>query len=230
MHSNRPVGARMPSGAAADVMRFSDYVDLIGKGPVALRIFRLNIQKLAPQLAQDFSFPEQFALSFLKQSPLLFAGGAGAIAHMHFDRDRSHIFHTHFLGRKRVLLLPPSQSALIYQLPFTDESAASFAGWEYELDEENFPALSGAKGFEAILNHGETLFMPSAYWHHMQYMDCGFALSLLAETETYSGKLNGLYEQAVAQPLNEVMMRLAPDWWFEMKKKLAVQHARKALK
>ena len=37
------------------------------------------------------------------QTPAL-VGGQGTVTHMHFDMDLSHIFHTQFWGRKRVLL------------------------------------------------------------------------------------------------------------------------------
>ncbi len=46
------------------------------------------------------------------------------------------------------------------------------------MDYERFPALRLAKGYELILDHGETLFMPAGYWHHMEYIDSGFAMSL----------------------------------------------------
>ncbi len=31
---------------------------------------------------------------------MLFVGGGGSVAHMHYDIDLSHIFHTQFIGRK----------------------------------------------------------------------------------------------------------------------------------
>ncbi|MBS1630406.1 MAG: cupin-like domain-containing protein [Bacteroidetes bacterium] len=230
VHSNRLAGARMSSTAAADTMCFCDFIDLIRQGPVALRVFRLNFQKLAPDMLRDFAYPDLFPLPFQKQASFLFAGAEGAIAQMHFDSDQAPIFHTQFLGRKRVLLLPPNQSALIYQLPFSEESAASFSGWEYELDEKNYPALSVAKGYEAILNHGDTLFIPSAYWHHMQYMESGIALSLTAKPGIVSLQLKSLYRQNLLQPMNQMMMHLAPEWWFEKKQKMALIQARKAMK
>lgn len=78
-------------------------------------------------------------------------------------------------------------------MPGTVESAASFVDWQEHLDTEHFPALNYAQGYHTILEHGEALFMPSGYWHHMQYMDSGFAMSLRAVPEGVTPKLNGLY-------------------------------------
>ncbi len=47
-------------------------------------------------------------------------------------------------------------------------------------DYEKFPALKLAEGFDFILEPGDTLFMPAGYWHHMEYLDSGFAMSLRA--------------------------------------------------
>lgn len=229
VYNNVRAGARVPVNGADDVMLFGDYLDLIQKGPVELRIFLFNIFKYAPQITKDFTFPEQYTKSFLKKYPMLFVGGAGSIAHMHYDIDLSHIFHTQFIGRKRVLLLPNDQSPLIYRMPLTVESAASFVNWEYGVDEQQFPALAKARGYEAILTHGDTLFMPTAYWHHMQYMDSGFAMSLRALPEGISQKLNGLYHIAPMRTLNNMLIKLAPEWWYHKKRELANANARKAL-
>ena len=70
---------------------------------------------------------------------MLFVGGSGSIAHMHYDIDLSHIFHTQFLGKKRVLLFKNDQSPLIYRMPGTVESAASFVDWHNGVDEAPLP-------------------------------------------------------------------------------------------
>jgi hypothetical protein len=229
VYNNIRAGARVPVNGADDTMLFGDYLDLIQKGPVELRIFLFNIFKYAPQLTKDFSFPEQYTKSFLKKYPMLFVGGIGSIAHMHYDIDLSHIFHTQFAGRKRVLLIPNNQSQLIYRMPLTVESAASFVNWEYGVDEEKFPALAKAKGYETILEHGETMFMPTGYWHHMQYMDSGFAMSLRAMPEGLTQKLNGLYHLLPMRTLNNVLIKAAPEWWYHKKRELANAKAKRAM-
>jgi hypothetical protein len=57
---------------------------------------------------------------------MLFTGGATSITHMHFDIDLSHILHTQFAGRKRVLLFPFEEQHKLYRKPFEVLSLADF--------------------------------------------------------------------------------------------------------
>jgi hypothetical protein len=229
VYNNIRAGANVPVNGADDTMLFGEYLDLIRKGPAELRIFLFNVFKHAPHIVEDFSFPTLIK-GFLKNYPMLFVGGAGSIAHMHYDLDLSHIFHTQFIGRKRVLLLDNSQSPLIYKMPATVESAASFVNWHEHLDTEQFPALKYAQAYEAILEHGDTLFMPSGYWHHMQYMDSGFAMSLRALPEGISPKINTLYHLLGIRGFNNMLIRMAPEWWYHYKRKYAQNKADNAIK
>lgn len=228
VYNNIRAGAKVPVNGADDTMKFGAYLDLIQRGPAELRIFLFNIFKYAPQLTRDFTYPTQYTKSFLKKYPMLFVGGAGSIAHMHYDIDLSHIFHTQFIGRKRVLLMPNSQSPLLYRMPLTVESAASFVDWHKGVDEEKFPALRYAHGYETVLEHGETMFMPTGYWHHMQYIDSGFAMSLRAVPEGLPQKLNGLYHLLPMRLMNNLLIKSAPEWWYHKKRSIAQANARQA--
>jgi len=229
LYNNERAGARTLVNGADAHISFGEYLDMVKQGPVQLRIFLFNIFQHAPQLVEDFTWPDHLASGFLKKYPMLFVGGAGSIAHMHYDIDLSHIFHTQFIGRKRVLLLENSQSPYIYRMPFTVESAASFVNWHERLDTDHFPALEQAKGLTTILEHGDTLFMPGGYWHHMEYIDGGFAMSLRALDETLVGKLNGLYHLVGLRGVNNLLIKLAPEWWYHYKRKVAKRRAQKLL-
>ncbi|KAA2243049.1 transcriptional regulator [Chitinophaga agrisoli] len=230
VYNNERAGAGTVVNGADDYIRFGDYLNMIQQGPVQLRIFLFNIFQHAPRIVTDFTWPDHLAKGFLKRYPMLFVGGAGSVAHMHYDIDLSHIFHTQFLGRKRVLLLENKQSPLIYRMPFTVESAANFLNWHQALDTEQFPALEYANGYTAILNHGDTLFMPGGYWHHMEYMDSGFAMSLRALDQSLTGKLNGLYHLVGLRGVNNLLIKLAPEWWYHYKRKLAHRKAGRLIK
>lgn len=229
LYNNERAGAKTLVNGADEYIAFGDYLDMIRQGPVQLRIFLFNIFQHAPQLVEDFTWPDHLVSGLLKKYPMLFVGGAGSVAHMHYDIDLSHIFHTQFIGRKRVLLLENNQSPYIYRMPFTVESAASFVNWHEKLDTEHFPALEKARGYTTILEHGDTLFMPGGYWHHMEYMDGGFAMSLRALDETLAGKLNGLYHIVGLRGMNNLLIRLAPEWWYHYKRKVARRRAQRVL-
>ncbi|MCK7554583.1 cupin-like domain-containing protein [Chitinophaga sedimenti] len=160
---------------------------------------------------------------------MLFVGGAGSVAHMHYDIDLSHIIHTQFVGRKKVLLMDNSQSDLIYRMPFTVESAASFVRWYENHDTEGFPAVKYARAFTTTLEHGDTMFMPAGYWHHMEYLEPGFAMSLRAVDETFSGKVNGLYHLLGLRNMNNLLIKMAPEWWYHYKRRIAHQRAQRAM-
>ena len=63
---------------------------------------------------------------------MLFVGGATSITHMHFDIDISHILHTQFLGRKRVLLFPNEEQYKLYRKPFEVLSLVDFSHYHEE--------------------------------------------------------------------------------------------------
>jgi ribosomal protein L16 Arg81 hydroxylase len=170
---------------------------------------------------------------FVKKYPMLFVGGASSITHMHFDIDLSHILHTQFLGRKRVLLFPFNEQHKLYRKPWEVLSLADFSNYSSpehsKIDYEQFPALKQANGFEAILEHGDTLFMPAGYWHHMEYLDSGFAMSLRALQPSIGGKLKGVWNLFGMRTIDTMMKKTAPKWWYENKKKKVFENAEKQM-
>jgi UDP-2,3-diacylglucosamine pyrophosphatase LpxH len=137
---------------------------------------------------------------------------------MHFDIDLSHILHTQFAGRKRVLLFPYAEQHRLYRKPFEVLSMADFSNYhdasKTKIDVEKFPALEHAQGLEVILEHGDTLFMPGGYWHHMEYLDSGFAMSLRALDNSLTGKLKGAWNLIGMRSIDTLMKKTAPVKWY----------------
>jgi hypothetical protein len=231
LYNNIKSDAYTPINTADDYKTFGEYVDMVSKGPAAWRIFLFNIFDHAPQLTEDFTWPDHLMKGFVKKYPMLFVGGATSITHMHFDIDMSHILHTQFTGRKRVLLFPFEEQHKLYRKPFEVLSLADFSNY-YENgnpDYAQFPALKLAKGYEVILNHGDTLFMPAGYWHHMEYLDSGFAMSLRALQASISGKLKGAWNLIGMRNIDTLMKKTAPKWWYHYKKTSLLKAAEKEL-
>ena len=231
VYNNVKSDAYTPVNKADDYMKFGAYLDMIRKGPVGLRIFLFNIFQHAPQLVADFTWPEDLMKGYVKRFPMLFTGGEGSITHMHFDIDLSHIMHTQFIGRKRVLLFPHEEQYKLYRKPFEVMSFANFANYadpvKSQLDTAQFPAVERAQGFEIILEHGDTLFMPAGYWHHMEYLDCGFAMSLRALQSSVGGKLKGAWNLFAMRHIDTLMKKSFPEWWYNNKKEKAFDAANK---
>jgi hypothetical protein len=233
VYNNVKSDAYTPINTADDYMKFGDYIDMVRKGPAEWRIFLFNIFDHAPQITSDFVWPEELAKGFVKKYPMLFVGGKGSITHMHFDIDLSHIFHTQFTGRKRVLLFPFEEQHKIYRKPWEVLSLVNFERYfdqqENKLDTDKFPAVKLARGYEVILEHGDTLFMPAGYWHHMEYLDSGFAMSLRALQSAVGGKLKGAWYLFGMRNIDTLMKKTAPGWWYNYKKENAFAAAAREL-
>jgi hypothetical protein len=232
IYNNIKSDAYTPINTADDYKTFGDYIDMISKGPAGWRIFLFNIFDHAPELVNDFTWPEEYMKGFVKKYPMLFVGGASSITHMHFDIDLSNIIHTQFAGKKRVLLFPFTEQHKLYRKPWEVLSLADFSNYYTEdskLDYDRFPALKYARGYEVLLDHGDTLFMPAGYWHHMEYLESGFAMSLRALQPTITGKLKGVWNLFGMRSIDTVMKKTAPKWWYESKKKWIFENADREL-
>ncbi len=222
IYNNVKSDAYTPINTADDYTTFGEYIDIIKSGPAAWRIFLFNIFDHAPGLAADFSWPEHLMKGFVKKYPMLFVGGQGSITHMHFDIDMSHILHTQFAGQKRVLLFPFEEQKKLYRKPWEVLSMVDFSFYadkeKSKVDFDRFPALRHAHGFEVVLEPGDTLFMPAGYWHHMEYIESGFAMSLRALQPGISGKLRGVWNLFGMRGIDTLMKKTAPQWWYRYKK------------
>ena len=233
IYNNVKSDAYTPINKADEYTTFGEYIDMISQGPAAWRIFLFNIFNHAPELTKDFSWPDNLAKGFVKRVPMLFTGGQGSITHLHFDIDLSHIFHTQFMGRKRVLLFPYKEQYKLYRKPFEVLSVADFTNYydsvKSKLDVEQFPAVKFAQGYDVTLDHGDTLFMPGGYWHHMEYLDSGFAMSLRALNSSLPGKLKGVWNLLGMRSIDTLMKKTAPGKWYGWKEKKLYKAAEKEI-
>ncbi len=229
VYNNIKSDAYTPINTADAYMKFGDYLKKVKEGPLDLRIFLFNIFQHAPGIVNDFSWPDTYMKGFVKKYPMLFVGGQGSITHMHFDIDLSHILHTQFAGRKRVLLFPYEEQHKLYRKPWEVLSVANYAKYYENFDYDNFPAVKLAKGYEVILEHGDTLFMPAGFWHHMEYLDGGFAMSLRAMQSGLGGKLHGVWNLFGMRSIDTLFKKTTPKWWYNIKKRKVYSNAAREL-
>lgn len=216
-----------PINAAATEMKFGEYIDLIKTKPTDLRIFLFDPIKQAPNLLKDYIAPKNLMGGFLDSYPNMFFGGKGSITFLHYDIDMAHIFHTHFNGRKHVILFENKWKERLYQIPY-----ATYALEDYDIenpDFEKFPALNGVKGVEAYLEHGDTLFMPTGYWHWMKYLDGSFSISLRAWDKSWTVKARSLYNLTIQRKFDDFMKANFRNKYMAWKERLAIKRANKAM-
>jgi hypothetical protein len=216
-----------PINAAALEMKFGDYIDLIQTQPTDLRIFLFDPIKHAPSLLDDYRSPTDLMGGFLDKYPNMFFGGKGSVTFLHYDIDLAHIFHTHFNGRKKVILFDNKWSERLYCIPF-----ATYALEDYDIEKPDFtkfPALNGVEGQEAILEHSDTLFMPTGYWHWMKYLDGSFSISLRAWDSSWGIKAKSLYNLTIQRKFDDIMKKNFKKRYMDWKEELAIERANKAL-
>ncbi|QOW11086.1 cupin-like domain-containing protein [Kaistella flava (ex Peng et al. 2021)] len=217
-----------PINSSAAKMKFTDYIDLIKEKPTDLRIFLFDPIKQAPKLLDDYISPKDLMGGFLDQYPNMFFGGKGSETFLHFDIDMAHIFHTHFNGRKHILLFDNKWKERLYQIPY-----ATYSLEDYDIanpDFEQFPALNGIEGIECFLEHGDTLFMPTGWWHYMKYLDGSFSISQRAWDKSWAVKAHSLWNLTIQRNFDNFMKKKFKKKYMDWKEKKAIERANHALR
>ena len=106
-------------------------------------------------------------------SATLWAGRGGGSTPLHIDHVSN--FFAQLVGRKRLLLFPPSQSFHLYPYPVHHPAGKDFAMASVESPEDvrRLPAFARARGAEALVEAGDVLFLPSRWWHYVRQLDEG---------------------------------------------------------
>jgi hypothetical protein len=205
------------------IISFREYIESIEKGPSDMRLFLFNIFQAAPELKHDFTFPTIMD-GFITSLPFMFFGGETSITPLHYDIDCPSNFLTHFLTRKRIIMFDRSQSVYLYHQPFTVQSHMNINNPDYE----NYPALRHAQGYEAIIGHGETIYIPPHWWHYIEYVDSGFSLATRAH-DRVSNKFVALKNLLQHSVIDQGMNRISSVRWQNWKKNVARKRAEKVL-
>ncbi|NER13837.1 hypothetical protein GWK08_10330 [Leptobacterium flavescens] len=96
-------------------------------------------------------------------------------------------------------------------------------------NQQPVPAFKYTKGYEAVINHGETLFIPQLWWHYVYYSRVGYSLALRVNNK-FSTKLKGMYNIIRLFTIDNSMNFLLRERWKKWKYKKARKKADNALK
>lgn len=206
-------------------VKFRDYIEEIEKGPTKKRLFLFNPFKQNKKLLDDFEFP-RICSGFLRSFPFMFFGGDGSVTRIHQDMDMSCVFLTQFTGKKRVVLFDPKYSNLLYRLPYNVHTAVNID----KPDFEKFPGLKFVEGQEALLEFGDTIFIPAGWWHHIEYVGSGFSMSLRCFSPRVKDWARGGWNVAVNTNLDDLLLKARGDKWFKYKERLAFEKANREIK
>ena len=226
LYNSEPAKGKEYSRKPATKMKMKEYVQLLKSGPTDLRIFFFNILQKCPQLTKDFSYPE-IGLKFFKKLPVLFFGGEGSRVLLHYDIDLANNVHFNFHGKKDIILFPFDQRKYLYHVPY---SIVSLEEIEFDKpDYEKYPALKLAEGYRVTLQPGETLFIPSMYWHYMRYLTPSISMTLRAFPTSFSKRLKLLKNIVFMMNYDNLMRKLRGQKWVDYKNKLTITNTHKYL-
>ena len=206
--------------SSVDSMRFADFLQETQHRGRDLRMFLYNLSRQIPELLEDVRLPA-VGLRFSRRFVFSFFGCRGSTTPLHYDIDMGDVLHTVIRGRRRVRLFAPAYSAALYRHPFTVRSYVDLDA----PDLERFPALAAARGCELVLEPGETLYMPSGWWHEFHYLEAGIGVSLRAASPRWSERGRGALNLLLASPVDRVANRLAPQRWYRWKTRRADHRA-----
>lgn len=204
-------------------MKFKDYVDVIIKDQASpLRMFLFNMFKCKPELRKDFPCPNLFC-GIMGKVGFMFFGSKNTKVRVHQDMDMGNVLLTQFYGRKRVVLVAPEYSTLMYRLPFNTHSLIDIDN----IDHYKYPGLHFVEASECILEPGDALFMPSGYWHYITYLDGGFAVSYRKMALSLKMKWRGILSLVVFMPFDKLMNLMFGKKWLARKERIAETRANK---
>lgn len=226
LYDDRPVKHDEGFNEPHAKMKMADYIDLLKSKPTKYRIFLWNVLKEVPVLQKDFTYPD-FGIRLMKGLPMLFFGGSDSHTFMHYDIDLANIFHFHFAGKKQCILFSQSETKHLYKIPHSlitrediDFADPDFGKW---------PALKNAKGHVARLEHGNVLYIPEGYWHHMKYLTPGFSMSLRAVARKPKNFAKAVYNIFFMRHFDNFMRRRKGQEWIDWKNERAIERTNRRL-
>lgn len=115
----------------------------------------------------------------------------GMITHTHFDQDYN--FFVQLVGEKRFTLWTPEQHELMYVYPrvhpLWHKSRVNFR----DVDIQQFPGFSRARGIQVKLGPGDMLYVPPYTWHYVETFSSSVSLSTWSHDYSLYDHMNSIY-------------------------------------
>jgi len=147
-----------------------------------------NIAKYFPQLKSDVEPYCNYGLPDWSSSPYLpkdigfhnylvelLLGGESSGFPLHYDRGNMHAYLCQIAGRKKAVLLPPSEAKYVY--PIQGNINVSSINDIWNPDYEKYPLLKQAKSFHVTLEPGDILYIPERWWHSTYNIDVSIGVT-----------------------------------------------------
>ena len=126
-----------------------------------------NREALTP-LSEDMGYLDKFLTrDVAAPHGMPWIGPAGTMTSLHHDLTNN--FIAQLVGRKRLVVLPAAEVGRLYNDRHVFSRITDLDSPDIDLT--LYPRLVGAKLYEVMLEPGEILFMPLAWWHQVKSLD-----------------------------------------------------------
>jgi hypothetical protein len=158
------------------VARLGEFVDqVLAGGPTNDYYMTANNEVLrrpefAPLLADIGTLPPYCDAAQLSRLSSFWFGPAGTVTPLHHDTLM--LLHTQIVGRKRWRFISPLETPKLYN------HNGVFSPIDVERpDLARYPLFAQARVLEVIVEPGETVFLPLAWWHQVTSLDVSLSFS-----------------------------------------------------
>jgi len=103
-------------------------------------------------------------MEFNRSLTKVFMGPAGTISRLHHDTYASHVWLSQVRGRKQFIVYPPEDSKYLEATEDDLEGRTSLFD-PSKPDFEKFPHAMKATCYSVVVEEGETVVLPSQWWH-----------------------------------------------------------------
>lgn len=157
-------------------MKVGDFVDQVLAGGVTNDYYLtannevLRRPEFAPLLDDIGSMPAYCRQDEVARSVNFWFGPAGTNTPLHHDTLM--LFHTQVVGRKRWRFISPLETPRVYN------TYSVFSPIDIDNpDFARYPAFRGVKILDVVVEPGETVFLPLAWWHQVSGLDVSLSVS-----------------------------------------------------
>lgn len=159
-------------GGKLEYMRFEEFAGLWESGEGCFYLKDWHVYLHDSELRKGAPTPDLFAEDWMNayfeaqhmDYKFAYVGRRGTRTKLHCDIINSYSWSTNVCGKKIWKLLPPEQTIWLFDL-FAQHMSKSFEvaapSWQY-------PNLSRCKPIEVVQDKGETIFVPSGWYHTVE--------------------------------------------------------------
>ncbi|MET7394190.1 cupin-like domain-containing protein [Dactylosporangium sp. NPDC005572] len=130
---------------------------------------------------------------------VMFVGSKGTVTPFHSDGMQTAAYLNQVVGRKRCYFVSPDQYECLYPRAFRRQFGMAQVDYRFP-DLARRPKFRDVVVEETILYPGETLYVPSGYWHAIEAMDASISYShQIVNEDNALGWLTCIPERYLAQ-------------------------------